>query len=99
MNGPLQARVRERIIASRRTEMKKHISSLTLGACLLALLAGVSLAAGQPGSPVVNCGTSTGPNTPSGSTGGAATASGSPFAEGTAADVYANTANGGGTPL
>jgi hypothetical protein len=77
--------------------MKHLIHSFAVGACLLLSSAGVTLAAGQPGTNAgVNCGTSTGPNTP----GGAASAPGSPFnstSPGTAGGVYANAFNGSGS--
>jgi len=81
--------------------MKHLIVSLTLGACMLVPSAGMTLAAGQPGTNAgVNCGTSTGPNIPGGPTGGAATAKGAPFntsTGGTAGGVYANAFHGTGS--
>jgi len=70
--------------------------SLALGVCLLALSAGVALAAGQPGTNAgVNCGDTGATSTP----GASGAAPGSPFSGGTAGGVYANTSNQGGTPF
>ena len=88
--------------------MKHLIVSLTIGACLLLPSAGMTLAGQtgtkapatkQPGTNAgVNCNPMTGP-IPSGLTGGAATAQGSPFntSTGGAGAVYANAFNGSGS--